>query len=138
MMWAPMFAAVDPVKLESELSEIFTETPTIPHSSNGAACHRTIPPKALKVRLSLAEVVVADLCGGVLAKLLVIEDTCAAGASVCIGPSEFGAASAVGVAERVESRANIMIKGLDDDTCPPISISCTIRPLDALMAPMHM
>jgi len=73
MMCAPIVVTVEPVKLDSELSEIEAVTPTIPHSSNGAACHRTIPPKPLKVRFSLAEVVVALRCGAVPAKLNVIE-----------------------------------------------------------------
>ena len=133
-----MFDGVEPVNAESELSEMLAVTPTIPHSSNGAACHRTIPPKPLNDRLSLALVVTALRCGLVPAKLNVIAPTCAAGESEFIGPSEAGAARAVGVAPKVLSRANIMTIGELALPWPPISISCTSRPLAAFTAPMNI
>src|SRR5262245_41253311 len=101
-MCAPIFEGVEPVKLESELSEIEAVTPTMPHSSNGAACHRTMPPKPLNVRFNLADVVVALRWGDVPAKFPVIEPDCAVCPRVCIGPSLFGAAKAVGVEANVE------------------------------------
>src|SRR6266576_250288 len=122
MICAPTFEGVEPVKLDRLDSEILAVTPAIPHSSNGAACQRTSPPKPLNERFSLALVVTALRCGAVPAKLKVIEPDCAACPKVCIGPSEHGAASAVGVAPRVLSRANIIIIGLEAEPCPPISI----------------
>src|SRR5262245_42307907 len=138
MMCAPMFAGVEPVNDDSEDSDTLAVTPTMPHSSNGADCHLTIPPKPLKLKFNLAEVVVAERCGDVPAKLNVNVPVAPAWPSVCIGPSEFGAASAVKVAPKVESRANIMIIGELAEPWPPISISCTSRPDVALVAPIAM
>src|SRR5262245_51219367 len=138
MMCAPIFAGVEPVNDDSEDSDTLAVTPAMPHSSNGAACHLTMPPNPLNERLSRADVVVAERCGDVPAKLNVSVPVAPAWPSVCIGPSLFGAASAVNVAPSVESRANIMIIGALAEPCPPISISCTSRPDVALVAPIAM
>src|SRR5262247_1697591 len=120
MMWAPIFVGDEPVNELSDDSETLAVTPTMPHSSNGAACHLTMQPKPLNDKFNRADVVVAERCGDVPAKLNVSVPVAPAWPSVCIGPSEFGAASAVNVAPSVLSRANIMIIGELAEPCPPI------------------
>src|SRR3954463_13661263 len=120
MIWAPINPDVLPVKADSELSLILTVTPVMPPLSPGAATQRTIPPKALRLRLSRACAVADERWFGVVVqKLKVIAGAANAAVRLSIAPSPAGAARAVAVPTSTTSRANIIMLMLDAEAWPP-------------------
>lgn len=87
----------------------------------GAAFQRTIPPNVLMPKLMRAHVVALEGVGCVAAVTNVV---CAVGVAFdCMGPSAFGAASAVGVVAAVENGTKTKFPKADAEAMPETIIS---------------
>src|SRR5262245_32740320 len=128
MMWLDTAPTVPPVKALRVLSAagaLAVLAPQIHHSSPGAACQRTIPPKAFRFSSSLASVTVEALCGPVAADVYAVEALDRAELSGFMNPSLLGAAKAVGVVPNVDDLASCMSVGELVPARPEMNTSCT-------------
>src|SRR5271154_2911128 len=113
MIEAACEAEVTPPAVDAESVDSDTDTvwPTIHQASDrSAGFHRAMPPRAFIESIRRGEVVNAERDGPVVAAVKGSGNV--PGATFkdpAIGPSEAGAASAVGVAPSVESRANTLL-----------------------------
>src|SRR5882724_5432675 len=116
-MLAPIKPAAPTLADDKTVSELLVvATPTDTHSSSepGFVCHCKMPPKALKVRLSLAIVTAGERFGGVAAATIATGKVVATVAAMFTLASVFGNANAVGVIAKVEDRArNVAVTAED-------------------------
>src|SRR6516164_5804690 len=127
MMWASPSPAEPPAveELNSRLSPPGAVLPTMVHCWVGAAFQRMMPPNRLSPRLILPSVTVFDGVGPVAAATKVTTGAVSAAVAKCIGPSECGAASVVGVVSKVEARQNSIAATMLDVALPENRISST-------------